>query len=259
MPGRLDGKSCIITGAGAGIGRAIALSFAAEGARVVVNDVDIPAAETVVKEINENDGQAIANGEAIGTVDAAEALLNATLEAFGEVDVLVNNAGILRDRMLHKMSEEEFDAVIQVHLKGTWACSRAAVQHWRPLAKTEAGSGAPKVRKIINVTSASGLRGSVGQSNYAAAKMGIVGLTKTWAKELGSLSILVNAIAPAALTAMTEPLVQDESQARARYARMALGRYGEPEEIAPAFVFFASSESNYITGQVLCVDGGLVI
>lgn len=259
MPGRLDGKSCIVTGAGAGIGRAIALAFGSEGARVVVNDIDQAAAETVVKEITEDGGQAIGNAEAIGTVDAAEALLNAALDAYGEVDVLVNNAGVLRDRMLHKMSEEEFDLVIQVHLKGTWACGRAVVQHWRPIAKQEAASGNPKLRKIINVTSASGLRGSVGQSNYAAAKMGIVGLTKTWAKELGSLGILVNAIAPAALTAMTESLVQDEAQAKARYARMALGRYGDPAEIAPAFVFFASAESDYITGQVLCVDGGLVI
>ena len=256
MPGRLDGKSCIVTGAGAGIGRAIALQFGSEGARVVVNDVDRAAAETVVKEIESNGGQAATNDDAIGTVAAAESLLATALDAFGEVDVLVNNAGILRDRMLHKMSEEEFDAVIQVHLKGTWACGRAVVQHWRPLAKEEE---APKVRKIINVTSASGLRGSVGQSNYAAAKMGIVGLTKTWAKELGSLNILCNAIAPAALTAMTEPLVQDEAQARARYARMALGRYGDPDEIAPAFVFLASKESDYITGQVLAVDGGLVI
>lgn len=259
MPARLDGKSCIVTGAGAGIGRAIAISFGSEGARVVVNDVDGAAAETVVKEIETEGGKAIANTEAIGTVDAADALLNAALDAFGEVDVLVNNAGILRDRMLHKMTEEEFDTVIQVHLKGTWACGRAVVQHWRPLAKEEAASGTPKVRKIINVTSASGLRGSVGQSNYAAAKMGIVGLTKTWAKELGSLGILCNAIAPAALTAMTEPLVRDEGQARQRYARMALGRYGAPEEIAPAFVFLASKESDYITGQVLAVDGGLVI
>src|SRR5687768_7937869 len=116
MPSRLDGKSCIVTGAGAGIGRAIALSFGAEGGRVVVNDVDRSAAETVVKEIETEGGVAIANDEAIGTVAAAEALLSAALEAFGEVDVLVNNAGILRDRMLHKMSEEEFDSVIQVHL-----------------------------------------------------------------------------------------------------------------------------------------------
>ena len=182
-----------------------------------------------------------------------------TLDEFGRIDVLINNAGILRDRMLHNMSEEEFDQVIEVHLKGAWACSRAVVQHWRPLAKQEAESGGPRARKIINVTSASGLRGSVGQSNYAAAKMGIVGLTKTWAKELGSLNILVNAIAPAALTAMTEPLLTDEATTKARLTRFALGRYGEPEEIAPAFVFFASDESNYITGQVLCVDGGLVI
>jgi NAD(P)-dependent dehydrogenase (short-subunit alcohol dehydrogenase family) len=259
MAGRLEGKSCIVTGAGAGIGRSIALSFAAEGAKVVVNDVDQAAAETVVKEISEDGGEAVANEAAIGTVAAADALLKTALDAFGEVDVLVNNAGVLRDRMLHKMSEEEFDLVIQVHLKGTWACGRSVVQHWRPVAKEEAATGRPKIRKIINVTSASGLRGSVGQSNYAAAKMGIVGLTKTWAKELGSLGILVNAIAPAALTAMTEPLVQDADQAKVRYSRMALGRYGDPEEIAPAFVFLAAAESDYITGQVLCVDGGLVI
>jgi NAD(P)-dependent dehydrogenase (short-subunit alcohol dehydrogenase family) len=259
MTGRLDNKACIVTGAGAGIGRAVALAFAREGARVLVNDVDQAAADGVVKQILADGGRAAPNYEAIGTVAAADALLAAALDAFGEVDVLVNNAGILRDRMLHNMSEEEFDAVIQVHLKGTWACGRAVVQHWRPLAKEESDGGSPKARKIINVTSASGLRGSVGQSNYAAAKMGIVGLTKTWAKELGRLNITVNAIAPAALTAMTEPLVQDEAEAKARYARMALGRYGDPEEIAPAFVFLAAADSDYITGQILAVDGGLVI
>ncbi|MDQ3963495.1 MAG: SDR family NAD(P)-dependent oxidoreductase, partial [Actinomycetota bacterium] len=210
MPGRLQDKSCVVTGAGRGIGRAIGLAFAAEGARVVVNDVDQAAAEAVVKEIEEAGGRAATDAQPIGTVEAAEALLNNTLDTFGGVDVWVNNAGILRDRMLHKMSEEEFDQVIEVHLKGTWACGRAVVQHWRPIAKKESESGAPPVRKIINVTSASGLRGSVGQSNYAAAKMGIVGLTKTWAKELGRLNITVNAIAPAALTAMTEPLLTDE-------------------------------------------------
>ncbi|MGH2820616.1 MAG: SDR family oxidoreductase, partial [Actinomycetota bacterium] len=169
-------------------------------------------------------------------------------------------AGILRDRMVHNMSEEEWDAVIQVHLKGTWACGRAVVQHWRSIAKQELESGnPPKHRKIVNVTSASGLLGSVGQSNYAAAKMGIVGLTKTWAKELGALAINVNAIAPAALTSMTEPLLQDPAGRERRLSRFALGRYGAPEEIAPAFLFLASDEANYITGQVLCVDGGLVI
>jgi 3-oxoacyl-[acyl-carrier protein] reductase len=259
MSGRLDNKACIVTGAGRGIGRAICLAFAKEGARVVVNDVDAQAADAVVKEIEEIGGQAVTNEDPIGTVAAAESLLGTALASFGELDVLVNNAGILRDKMLHNMSEEEWDQVIEVHLKGTWACGRAAVQHWRPVAKKEARDGVEKHRKIINVTSASGLIGSVGQSNYAAAKMGIVGLTKTWAKELGRLSINVNAIAPAALTAMTEPLIQDPEEKARRYARFALGRYGEPEEIAPAFVFLAADESNYITGQVLCVDGGLVI
>ena len=259
MPGRLHDKACIVTGAGRGIGRAISLSFAAEGAKVVVNDLDDAAADAVVKEIDAAGGTAVANHEAIGSVASAEALLGQTLDAFGQIDVLVNNAGLLRDKMLHNMSEDDFDRVIEVHLKGTWACGRAVVRHWRPLAKDEAAAGSPRHRKIINVTSASGLRGAVGQSNYAAAKMGIVGLTKTWAKELGPLAINVNAIAPAALTAMTEPLLADEAAAKARLARFALGRYGEPEEIAPAFVFLASDEANYITGQILCVDGGLVI
>ncbi|HZJ52114.1 MAG TPA: SDR family oxidoreductase, partial [Actinomycetota bacterium] len=140
-----------------------------------------------------------------------------------------------------------------------WACGRALVQHWRPLAKAEADKGLLLHRKIINVASASGLMGAAGQSNYAAAKMGVVGLTKTWAKELGRLAINVNAIAPAALTNMTEPLLKDPDTAEKRLARFALGRYGTPEEIAPAFVFLASKDSDYITGQVLCVDGGLVI
>lgn len=259
MPGRLNDKPCVVTGAGRGIGRAISLAFASEGALVVVNDVDQAAADAVVKEVEESGGRAVSDPQPIGTVAAAEALLKNALDSFGAVDVWVNNAGILRDRMLHKMSEEEFDQVIEVHLKGTWACGRAVVQHWRPLAKQEAESGSPPVRKIINVTSASGLRGSVGQSNYAAAKMGIVGLTKTWAKELGGLNITVNAIAPAALTAMTEPLLTDEETTKRRLSRFALGRYGEPEEIAPAFTFLASADSDYITGQVLAVDGGLVI
>jgi 3-oxoacyl-[acyl-carrier protein] reductase len=260
MAGRMQGKACIVTGAGRGIGRAVVLAFAAEGADVVVNDVDEEAAAQVAKEAEELGAKAVPNGAAIGTVDAADSVLDSALDSFGKLDVLVNNAGILRDRMLHKMSEEEFDLVIQVHLKGTWACGRAAVQHWRPIAKQEKeAGGGQNHRKIVNVTSPSGLIGSVGQSNYSAAKMGIVGLTKTWAKELGSLNINVNAVSPTALTSMTEPLLEDPQQAAKRLARFPLGRYGAPEEIAPAFVYLASDESNYVTGQVLCVDGGLVI
>lgn len=260
MAGRLAGRSCIVTGAGRGIGRAIVLAFAAEGADVVVNDVDGDAAGSVVSEAEKLGVRAVVNDAPIGTVEAADSVVASALDSFGQLDVLVNNAGILRDRMLHNMSEEEFDAVIQVHLKGTWACGRAAVQHWRPLAKAEKEAGKDPVhRKIVNVTSPSGLIGAPGQSNYAAAKMGIVGLTKTWAKELGHLTINVNAVSPTALTAMTEPLLQDPEAAKKRVARFALGRYGAPEEIAPAFVYLASEESNYVTGQVLCVDGGLVI
>ncbi|MFN2490036.1 MAG: SDR family NAD(P)-dependent oxidoreductase [Actinomycetota bacterium] len=259
MSNRLRGKSCIVTGAGQGIGKAVALAFAAEGARVVVNDVNRRACDDVVAGAAALGADAAPNYDPIGSVEAAEALLDTALAGFGVVDVLVNNAGILRDRMVHRMSEEEFDEVIRVHLKGTWACGRALIQHWRPLAKQESNDGKPKARKIVNVTSASGLIGAIGQSNYAAAKMGIVGLTKSWAKEVGPLAINVNAIAPAALTAMTEPLMQDPAGAEKRLARFALGRYGAPEEIAPAFVFLASKDSDYVTGQVLCVDGGLVI
>ena len=259
MTGRLQDKACIVTGAGRGIGRAIVDAFADEGAHVLVNDVDRDAADGAVADLTSRGVKAAANYDAIGTVAAAESLVTDAVEAFGKLDVLVNNAGILRDRMLHNMSEEEFDIVIQVHLKGTWACGRAALQHWRPLAKAELERGEKVHRKIVNVTSPSGLIGAIGQSNYAAAKMGIVGLTKTWAKELGPLSINVNAVSPTALTAMTEPLMQDPEAAKKRLARFPLGRYGAPEEIAPAFVYLASGESNYVTGQVLCVDGGLVI
>jgi NAD(P)-dependent dehydrogenase (short-subunit alcohol dehydrogenase family) len=259
MSGNLQGKACIVTGAGRGIGRAVALALAAEGADLVVNDVDAAVAQAVADEASALGVTAVINDQPVGSVATAESLVSTALEGLGKLDVLINNAGILRDRMLHKMSEEEFDQVIEVHLKGTWACGRAAVQHWRPLAKKELEAEEAVHRKIINVTSPSGLIGAIGQSNYAAAKMGIVGLTKSWAKELGGLSINVNAVSPTALTAMTEPLLQDPEQAKKRLARFALGRYGAPEEIAPAFVYLASDASNYMTGQVLCVDGGLVI
>ena len=259
MADRLRGKSAIITGAGGGIGRAIALAFASEGANILVNDVNPENAGDVADAVRDLGVEAAANTDAIGSVASAEAVVGDAFDAFGSVEILVNNAGILRDKMLHTMTEEEFDQVIEVHLKGTWACGREIVRRWRPVAKQEAQDGTPPHRKIVNVTSASGLIGSVGQSNYSAAKMGIVGLTKTWAKELGMFNINVNAVAPTALTPMTAPLLEDPEAAKKRLARFPLGRYGAPEEIAPAFVYLASDESNYVTGQVLCVDGGLVI
>lgn len=256
MNGRLQNRTTIVTGAGSGIGRAVARAFGREGANVIVNDIDKEAADIVAAEIG---AAGVAEYSPIGSVASAERLVATALEAFGSVDVLVNNAGILRDKMTHNMTEEDFDEVIRVHLKGTWACGREVIRLWRPLAKDEASRGEQVHRKIINVTSPSGLLGAVGQSNYAAAKMGVVGLTKTWAKELGRLAVNVNAVSPTALTAMTQPLIQDEEQKKQRAARFALGRYGAPEEIAPSFVFLASKESDYITGQILCVDGGLVI
>ena len=259
MVDRLKNKNAIITGAGGGIGRAIALAFASEGANVLVNDVVPDNAAQVAAEVEKLGVGAATNSDAIGSVASAEAVVEAAYDAFGSVDVLVNNAGILRDKMLHNMTEEEFDQVIEVHLKGTWTCGREIVRRWRPIAKDEVERGTPPHRKIVNVTSASGLIGSVGQSNYSAAKMGIVGLTKTWAKELGAFNINVNAVAPTALTSMTAPLLKDPNAAKQRLSRFPLGRYGAPEEIAPAFVYLASEESNYVTGQVLCVDGGLVI
>ena len=259
MGERLKGKSAIVTGAGRGIGRAIAIAFANEGANVLVNDVDGDSAKEVAREVESSGVTSATNTDAIGSVAAAEAVVADAFDAFGDVDILVNNAGILRDKMLHNMSEEDFDRVIEVHLKGTWACGREIVRRWRPAAKQELEAGRTRHRKIVNVTSASGLIGSVGQSNYSAAKMGIVGLTKTWAKELGAMNVNVNAVAPTALTSMTEPLLQDPNVAKQRLSRFPLGRYGAPEEIAPAFVYLASEDSNYVTGQVLCVDGGLVI
>lgn len=263
---RLENRTAAVTGAGRGIGRAVALAFAHEGARVVINDADVEAAASVADEVRAIGAEAAVDDHPIGSMAAGVALVDAAVERFGGLDVLVNNAGVLRDRMAHTMSEEEWDTVVDVHLKGTFACSQAAIRLWRPLAKQEAATGVRRHRKIINVTSLSGLRGSVGQANYAAAKMGIVGLTKTLARELGPLSINVNAIAPSAVTRMTDgleekafahlPAEERPIAARMLLEQIALRRRGEPEEIAPAFVFLASGDADFITGQVLNVDGG---
>jgi NAD(P)-dependent dehydrogenase (short-subunit alcohol dehydrogenase family) len=199
-----------------------------------------------VGEIEGLGGTAVSDTNPIGSVEAAEAVVRSALDAFGDLDVLVNNAGILRDKMLHNMSEEDFDKVINVHLKGTWACGRAAVQHWRPIAKGEIEQGRAQPRKIINVTSASGLIGAVGQSNYAAAKMGIVGLTYSAANSLGRYGVTANAISPGASTRMTDSIPTERQ--RVRFTK---GDERSPDNVAPIVAYLASAESGWVNGQVI--------
>src|SRR5688500_15565199 len=206
-----DGRVVIVTGAGRGIGRGHALAFAREGARVVVNDlgaeVDGSGSSTgpagqVVDEIRAAGGQAVANGDDVSDWEGAQRLVNTAIETFGGLDVLVNNAGILRDRMLVNMTEDEWDAVVRVHLKGTFAPTRWAAAYWRERAK----AGETNDARVINTSSTSGIFGNPGQTNYGAAKSGIAGFTVILAQELGRYGVTVNAIAPGALTRMTEGL-----------------------------------------------------
>jgi NAD(P)-dependent dehydrogenase (short-subunit alcohol dehydrogenase family) len=242
--GLLDGKVAIITGAGSGIGRAHALLFAREGAKVVVNDLggardgtgnDASAAETVAKEIRAAGGEAVANGYTVATVAGAESIVRNAVAAFGRVDVLVNNAGILRDKSFLKMDEAMWDAVIAVHLKGTFLVSQAFV---RQVVQQK------EPARIVNTTSVSGMLGNFGQANYAAAKAGVYGLTRTMSIELQKHRITVNALAPIAKTRMTEdlPMFQGVDSMT-------------PDHIAPAALFLASDLCGDRTGHVLAVAG----
>lgn len=244
MTGLLAGKTAVITGGAQGIGYAIAEKFIAEGARVVLGDMN---AEQVVKAAVDLGGDDIARGVACNVTSAADVdnLLSAAIEAFGGVDIMVNNAGITRDATMRKMSEDDFDQVIDVHLKGTWLGTRAAAAHMR-----ERGSGA-----IVNLSSISGKVGFVGQTNYSAAKAGIVGLTKAAAKEVAHVGVRINAIQPGLIrTAMTEAMperIWDQ-----KMSEIPMGRAGEPSEIASVATFLASDLSSYMTGTVLEVTGG---
>ncbi|HTM20109.1 MAG TPA: SDR family NAD(P)-dependent oxidoreductase [Kofleriaceae bacterium] len=246
--GLLDGKVAAITGAGGGIGRAHALLFAREGAAVVVNDIggardgsgqDRSAAQRVVDEITAAGGRAVAHTEDISKRPGAESLTAAAIAAFGKLDVLVNNAGILRDKTLRKMTDDMWHAVVEVHLTGTYLCTQVAAAHL--MDRNQGGS-------IINTSSVSGLLGNFGQANYAAAKAGIYGFTRTCALELKKYRIRVNALAPVAHTRMTEDLPMMQAMANAREI---LG----PELVAPAALFLASDLASDITGQVLAVEG----
>ena len=245
----LKDKVAIVTGAGQGIGAAIAQAYAREGAKVAVVDMNAQAADDVAAGLRQAGGQArgfacnVAERASVGRM-AAEV----TAE-WGRVDILVNNAGITRTAMLHKMTQEQWQQVIDVHMNGSFYCLQAVVN----------GMIERKSGRIINVTSTAGLLGTIGQINYSAAKAAIAGMTKSAAKELGRHGITVNAIAPGAATPMTEVIRTDDRFKDKYLERIPLGRWAEPNEVAPAFVFLASDWASYITGQILAVDGGLTI
>lgn len=254
MAGVCEGRVVIVTGAGRGIGRAHALAFAREGALVVVNDLGAevdgtgsstgPAGE-VVDTIRAMGGTAVANGDDVASWEGAQRIVNSAIEAFGRLDVVVNNAGILRDRMIVNMTESEWDDVVRVHLKGTFNMTRWAAAYFRERAK----AGETNDARIINTTSASGLYGNIGQANYGAAKAGIASLTIIASMELGRYGVTVNAIAPVALTRMTENLgivATDDERAKAELA---------PENISPLVVWLGSPRSAGITGRVFDVAG----
>jgi NAD(P)-dependent dehydrogenase (short-subunit alcohol dehydrogenase family) len=259
MPGICDGRVVIVTGAGRGIGRSHALAFAREGATVVVNDMGAeldgtgsssgPAGE-VVDQIRAMGGQAIANGEDISEFDGAGRVIKAAIDQFGDVHVVVNNAGILRDRTLANMTPEEWDAVIRVHLRGTYSMSHHASVYWRDKSK----AGTPVDARIINTTSPTGLYGNIGQANYGAAKAGIAMFSIIGAMELGRYGVTVNCISPGARTRMTETIIRRPSSLGGGDD----GGFdpGDPDNISPIVVWLGSPEAKDVTGQIFAVRGG---
>lgn len=245
----LENKIAVVTGAGRGIGRGIALALAREGAMVVVNyNGSKERAEEVVRTIEEAGGKAAAIQCNISDFEAAKEFFANLVKEYGKIDILVNNAGITKDNLMMKMSEEEFQSVIQTNLAGTFHGVKFVT---RPMMKQRQG-------RIINIASVSGVIGNMGQANYSASKAGVIGLTKAAAKELASRNITVNAVAPGFVaTEMTDVL--SDSVKEAAVATIPLGRFGEVEDIAETVVFLASDKAKYITGQVICVDGGIAI
>ena len=253
MGNRLKDRVAIVTGGGIGLGRAYCLALAKEGAFVVVNDIDAKLASEVAKEIEKLGMKAIAVKADVRIKSDVEGMLDAAIKNFGTVDILINNAGITRDMPMYKMEEKDWDDVLDICLKGSFLCSQVVSGYMVERARKEKEQGKGiACRKIINVTSGAGIRGNPGQTNYSSAKAGIIGLTKATAKELARYNITVNVICPAALTKMTEGMVESLVQ------RIPLGRLGDPEkDIAPVAVFLASDDGNYITGQVIVCSGGM--
>ena len=245
---RLEGQTAIVTGSGNGIGRATAIMLADLGTNVMVCDIEEDSAQKVAKEIKERGGHAISNRCDVTKLDEIRDTIQKTVQAFGNVDILVNNAGITKDGLLMGMSEEDFDKVIDVNLKGSFNMMRFVS---RQMLRQRSGH-------IISMASVVGIAGNAGQANYAASKAGIIGMTKSAARELASRGITVNAVAPGFIeTEMTAVLSEEVKKASA--AQIPLGHFGKPEDIAKTVAFLASDDAAYITGQVIQVDGGMVI
>ncbi len=245
---KLKDKVALVTGSSRGVGKSIALAFAKEGAKVMINYTsNEKAANEVLETIQKMGGQAKVFKADVAKKAEAQALVQATVDAFGGLDILVNNAGFTRPAMMLKMTEEQWDAVVNIHLKGAWLCAQAAAPHM--IAKNGG--------KIINVTSVAGMVGTVGQINYSAAKGGVISMTKSMARELARNNICANVISLGIVpTDMSEKITTDEKLKEIYMNRILLKRFGETDELTPAFVFLASDDANYITGQLLAVDGG---
>lgn len=243
---RLKDKVTVVTGAGRGIGKAVALGYAGEGASVVVADLDVEPGEETVGEIRDKGGRGLFVQADVSRREEVQNLLDTAVRELDHVDVWVNNAGIIRPAMLHKMTDEQWDQVISVHLKGTFLCTQIAAIHMM-----ERKSG-----RIINVTSRAGTAGTIGQINYSAAKAGITGITKSAAQELARYGILVNCVSPSATTRMTHR-VQTDPKFKDRYlARIPLHRWAKAEEMVGMFIYLASDECSYMTGQIIKITGG---
>lgn len=246
---QLDKRIAIVTGAGQGIGAAVARAYVREGAKVAIVDYNAQAAQQLAAEINASGGQAVGIGCDVSDRSQVAAMAQQVTELWGRIDILVNNAGITRPAMLNKMSPEQWDQVLAVHLTGSYNCLQAVAP----------GMIEQRYGRIIYITSTAGVLGTIGQINYSAAKAGILGMTKSTAKELARYNITANAIAPGAATPMTETIRTDDRFKDKYLERIPLGRWAEPDEITPVFVFFASDASAYVTGQVLAADGGMTI